>query len=111
MGEVHALLPAIHILVVDDNSPDGTGQLADELAAGAGEGRVHVLHREGKQGLGTAHIAGFRWRSRATTPTASRWTPTSRTSRSTCRRSWPRPRTAPTWCSAVATTKGGGTED
>jgi dolichol-phosphate mannosyltransferase len=49
----------LHILVVDDNSPDGTGALADERAAT--DERVHVLHREGKQGLGTAYIAGFKW--------------------------------------------------
>ena len=45
--------------MVDDNSPDGTGQLADEMAAA--EPRVHVLHRPGKEGLGRAYIAGFRW--------------------------------------------------
>lgn len=48
-----------HVLVVDDNSPDGTGRLADEIAAS--EPRVHVLHRPGKQGLGRAYIAGFQW--------------------------------------------------
>ena len=47
-----------HILVVDDNSPDGTGRLADELAA-AHPGEVHVLHRQGKEGLGRAYVAGF----------------------------------------------------
>jgi dolichol-phosphate mannosyltransferase len=46
------------VLVVDDNSPDGTGDLADELAAGSA--RVHVLHRAGRMGLGTAYVAGFR---------------------------------------------------
>jgi dolichol-phosphate mannosyltransferase len=51
--------PRIDVLVVDDNSPDGTGKLADELAAR--EPRIHVLHREGKLGLGTAYLAGFRW--------------------------------------------------
>ena len=50
---------AFHILVVDDNSPDGTGELADELA-GANE-RVNVLHRAGKMGLGAAYVAGFGW--------------------------------------------------
>ncbi len=50
---------AFHVLVVDDNSPDGTGQLADELAA-ASE-RVNVLHRAGKMGLGAAYVAGFGW--------------------------------------------------
>lgn len=49
----------LEILVVDDNSPDGTGRIADELAAECG--RVHVMHRERKQGLGTAYRAGFRW--------------------------------------------------
>lgn len=49
----------LEILVVDDNSPDGTGRLADEIAAA--ESRVHVLHRAGKQGLGTAYLAGFKW--------------------------------------------------
>ncbi|HEX4600757.1 MAG TPA: polyprenol monophosphomannose synthase [Gemmatimonadales bacterium] len=51
--------PRLEVLVVDDNSPDGTGQCADALAAQ--EPRVHVLHREGKLGLGTAYLAGFRW--------------------------------------------------
>jgi dolichol-phosphate mannosyltransferase len=49
----------LHVLVVDDNSPDGTGQLADGLAAA--DPRVHVLHRAAKEGLGRAYIAGFRW--------------------------------------------------
>jgi dolichol-phosphate mannosyltransferase len=49
----------IEVLVVDDGSPDGTGELADDFASR--EPRVHVLHREGKQGLGTAYRAGFRW--------------------------------------------------
>ncbi|MEO5511943.1 MAG: polyprenol monophosphomannose synthase [Longimicrobiales bacterium] len=51
--------PRIEILVIDDNSPDGTGALADELAAA--EPRIHVLHRAGKLGLGTAYLAGFQW--------------------------------------------------
>ncbi len=58
---LHATVPASDVLVVDDASPDGTGELADRLAAA--DERVHVLHREGKQGLGTAYIAGFRWAS------------------------------------------------
>ena len=48
-----------NILVVDDNSPDGTGDIADKLSAE--DARIHVLHRPIKQGLGPAYIAGFRW--------------------------------------------------
>jgi len=51
--------PRLEVLVVDDNSPDGTGQMADELSAK--NPRVHVVHREGKLGLGTAYIRGFKW--------------------------------------------------
>lgn len=54
-----AALPAADVLFVDDNSPDGTGAILDELAAA--NPRIHVLHRAGKLGLGTAYIAGFRW--------------------------------------------------
>jgi dolichol-phosphate mannosyltransferase len=57
--QVLAQDPQIEVLVVDDNSPDGTGRLADEMAAT--ESRVHVLHRPGKGGLGKAYLAGFRW--------------------------------------------------
>ncbi|MBP2703719.1 polyprenol monophosphomannose synthase [Microbispora sp. RL4-1S] len=58
-GRLRAALPDAHLLVADDNSPDGTGDIADELAAA--DDHVHVLHRPGKQGLGAAYIAGFRW--------------------------------------------------
>ena len=51
--------PRLEVLVVDDGSPDGTGELADGMAAA--DRRVHVLHRPGKLGLGTAYVAGFRW--------------------------------------------------
>jgi dolichol-phosphate mannosyltransferase len=51
--------PDLNILVVDDNSPDGTGALADELARGS-DNRLTVIHRSGKFGLGTAYLAGFR---------------------------------------------------
>jgi dolichol-phosphate mannosyltransferase len=51
--------PSLEILVVDDASPDGTGGVVDAIAAN--NNRVHILHREGKLGLGTAYIAGFRW--------------------------------------------------
>lgn len=57
--QVLAQDPRLEVLVVDDNSPDGTGRLADDLAQA--NPRVHVLHREGKLGLGTAYLAGFRW--------------------------------------------------
>lgn len=50
--------PQAHLLIVDDNSPDGTGVLADEIAAR--DARVRVLHRPGKLGLGTAYLAAFR---------------------------------------------------
>ena len=51
--------PRLEVLVIDDGSPDGTGDLADELAAA--DPRVHVLHRSAKQGLGRAYLAGFEW--------------------------------------------------
>jgi len=54
-----ASLPECQLLIVDDNSPDGTGQLADTIAAR--EPRVHVLHRNAKEGLGAAYRFGFRW--------------------------------------------------
>ena len=58
-GRVRRAVPGADLLVVDDNSPDGTGEIADKLAAG--DPHVHVLHRERKAGLGAAYIAGFRW--------------------------------------------------
>lgn len=60
VGRLHAALPDAHVLIVDDGSPDGTGEVANELAA-AGGGRIHVMHRTEKNGLGAAYIAGFRW--------------------------------------------------
>jgi len=56
---LRAAVPEAHILVADDNSPDGTGRQADELA-GADE-NIHVMHRLGKEGLGAAYLAGFAW--------------------------------------------------
>jgi dolichol-phosphate mannosyltransferase len=56
---LHAAVPAADVLVVDDASPDGTGALADELAAA--DRRVNVLHRAAKEGLGAAYLAGFAW--------------------------------------------------
>jgi len=57
--QVLTALPSADLLIVDDNSPDGTGQLADQMAAE--NQRINVLHRSGKLGLGTAYIAGFRY--------------------------------------------------
>jgi len=59
VDRVRRAVPQVDILVADDNSPDGTGRIADELTAG--DERVHVLHRPGKQGLGAAYVAGFGW--------------------------------------------------
>ncbi len=84
VGGIRAAAPEAHILVVDDNSPDGTGGLADAMARS--DAALHVLHRPGKSGLG-ARLHGrlrARARRRART-TSSRWTPTSRTTRPTCR--------------------------
>lgn len=58
-ARVLAVSPQFELLVVDDNSPDGTGQLADSLAEN--EPRLHVLHRTAKDGLGAAYRAGFAW--------------------------------------------------
>lgn len=51
----------LHVLVVDDASPDNTGQIVERLAEKCYPGQLHVIHRQGKQGLGTAYIAGFNW--------------------------------------------------
>jgi dolichol-phosphate mannosyltransferase len=60
VGRINAARPDVHVLVVDDGSPDGTGALADELAL-ADPDRVHVMHRTVKDGLGAAYLAGFAW--------------------------------------------------
>ncbi|MBV6406104.1 MAG: polyprenol monophosphomannose synthase [Flavobacteriales bacterium] len=60
LDAVLALSPPFHVLVVDDNSPDGTAALVKEHRAKDPE-RIHLLERSGKQGLGTAYIAGFKW--------------------------------------------------
>jgi dolichol-phosphate mannosyltransferase len=59
LAEIHKAAPSADVLVIDDNSPDGTGQLADELAAG--NPRLHVMHRPGKLGLGTAILSGMHY--------------------------------------------------
>ena len=62
LARLAAHVPEAHVLVVDDGSPDGTGALVEQIAAAeTGPREIHVLHRSGKQGLGTAYIAGFRW--------------------------------------------------
>ncbi|WJZ02599.1 polyprenol monophosphomannose synthase [Corynebacterium freiburgense] len=58
-SRVRSAAPSVDILIVDDNSPDGTGKLADKLAAE--DNQIKVLHREGKGGLCGAYVAGFRW--------------------------------------------------
>ncbi|HWH72434.1 MAG TPA: glycosyltransferase, partial [Candidatus Sulfotelmatobacter sp.] len=60
VARILALPVTVEILVVDDNSPDGTGQLADELVV-KHPSRIHVLHRSQKNGLGRAYLAGFQW--------------------------------------------------
>jgi dolichol-phosphate mannosyltransferase len=59
VGRLRNAVPDADVVVLDDNSPDGTGDVADGLAAS--DHQVHVLHRPGKQGLGMAYIAGFHW--------------------------------------------------
>lgn len=59
LARLHDAVPDAHALVVDDASPDGTGEVADGLAAA--DERVQVLHRIGKAGLGAAYVVGFRW--------------------------------------------------
>lgn len=58
-GRLLTSVPRVDVLVVDDSSPDGTGTVADDLAAS--DPRVHVLHRTAKNGLGAAYLAGFAW--------------------------------------------------
>jgi dolichol-phosphate mannosyltransferase len=59
LGRLRSAVPASDVLVADDNSPDGTGDLADRIASE--DPQVHVMHRRGKEGLGAAYIAGFKW--------------------------------------------------
>jgi len=59
VSQLRVLPQQVHVLIVDDNSPDGTGRIADELAAA--DSCVHVIHRDGKLGLGTAYRAGFKF--------------------------------------------------
>jgi dolichol-phosphate mannosyltransferase len=59
VSRTRGAVPAAHILIADDNSPDGTGQIADDLAAS--DSNIHVMHRAGKEGLGAAYLSGFAW--------------------------------------------------
>ena len=59
VGRLREAVPAADALIADDNSPDGTGAIADRLAAE--DDHIHVLHRSGKEGLAAAYVAGFRW--------------------------------------------------
>lgn len=59
VARLRASVPEADVLVADDNSPDGTGQIADDLAAA--DDHIKVMHREGKQGLGAAYLSGFAW--------------------------------------------------
>ena len=99
---IRSALPGAHLLVVDDASPDGTGELADALATA--DPPVEVLHRAGKAGprhgpTSTASRTSLHAAPRA----SSRWTPTGRIRPTTCPRSWPPSRRAPTSSSARAT--------
>ncbi|RAV07572.1 dolichol-phosphate mannosyltransferase [Mycolicibacterium sp. GF69] len=60
VDRVQTARPDVHLLIVDDGSPDGTGKLADDLAL-ADADRIHVMHRTAKGGLGAAYLAGFAW--------------------------------------------------
>lgn len=57
--DLRQVLPEVDVVVLDDNSPDGTGAVADGLAEA--DDRIHVIHRPGKDGLGAAYLTGFRW--------------------------------------------------
>ncbi len=59
LARLRSAVPDADVLVIDDNSPDGTGECADELAVS--DPAVHVLHRPGKSGLGAAYVAAFEW--------------------------------------------------
>ena len=59
LSAIHEAVPQVDVLVIDDDSPDGTGRIADEVALG--DNRVRVLHRARKEGLGRAYLAGFAW--------------------------------------------------
>ena len=84
-ARVRAAAPAADLLIVDDNSPDGTGELADKLAAA--DAQVHVLHRPGKPGSARPTWPGSAGPTTVTT-SWSRWTPTAPTSPNSCPACW-----------------------
>ena len=99
VGRIRQAVPEADVLIADDNSPDGTGKLADELAAA--DRNVHVMHRLGKEGLGAAYLAGFGGGSTTTTTCSWRWMPTALTNRNSFPGCSVRYST-PIWCWALA---------
>ena len=95
VGRVRAAVPRVDVLVVDDGSPDGTGEIADELAAARPAGQRAAPEPEVRSRRGVPATASG-WRSSAGTTWSARWTPTAPTSPSSCRCCWPRCGT-PTW--------------
>ena len=91
------------MLIVDDQSPDGTGQLADDLAVRY-PGRLEVMHRTGRRGLGRSYIDGIKRAIKEPVDVSARWTRTFRTTRRICPASW-RPRRTPTSSSARDTSR------
>ena len=77
LDRVRGGAPEAHILVVDDNSPDGTGDLADARAQA--DDHIHVLHRTEKNGLGPAYLASFSWGLASGYELICEWTPTAPT--------------------------------
>lgn len=73
-----------HVLVIDDGSPDGTAAIVKDLMANTFAGKLHLVERAGKLGLGTAYIAGFKWAIEHQYDYILRWMQTSRTTQTTC---------------------------
>ena len=97
---VFGLEKKFDILIIDDGSPDGTAAKVKKLMSQEFNGRLHLLERSGKLGLGTAYIKGFKWALERDYEYISRWTPTSAMTRKTCRDSMPHATTKDTmWLS------------